>query len=76
MPMSVEVKVNDRHIETIRIGRMEPLKGKTRAHEYKVWVDDDPAATAFFMHYYDEGARVCVTKALEALHRQRQKRQQ
>jgi hypothetical protein len=77
MPLSVEIKINDRPIETIHIARMEPLKGQTRAHEYKVWVENGPPEDdAIFMHYYDEGARVCVTHALEALHRQRQKRQQ
>jgi len=65
VPLSVEIKINGREIETIRIGRVEEMKGKTHYHEYLVTAPDGEYAS--FMHKYDEGARVCVAKALEAL---------
>ena len=65
MPLSVEISINGHEIETIRIGRVEEMKGKTHYHEYLVTAPNGDYAS--FMHKYDEGARVCVAKALEAL---------
>lgn len=82
MPLSVEVKINGQLIETVHIGRTEPLAGTNVEHQYKVTTTEVPWATSSgakegfhpdweagvrFSHVYSDGALVCVRKALEAL---------
>lgn len=78
MPLSVEIKINGREIETVWIGRTERLTGTEDVHTYacgvgtpylepwnvpSVRIEDLPT----FEHRYSDGARVCALKALEAL---------
>lgn len=78
MPLSVEVKINGQLIETVHIGRTEPLAGTNVEHQYKVTTNlayseyggyetPDWEAGVRFGHVYSDGALVCVRKALEAL---------
>jgi len=70
MPLHVEIRVNERLIETVHIGRLERLNSRVQTSQYVVWRDDeDPHAgdRITFAHKYDEGAEVCVMKALAAL---------
>jgi hypothetical protein len=71
MPLHVEIRVNDRVLETIHIGRLESLYSNTQESTYAVWKDDEELGSLddvpLFKHRYDEGAEVCVMKALQAL---------
>ena len=76
MPLSVEVKINGQLIETVHIGRTEPLAGYDVEHQYKVTTEAVPVdgyaipdweAGVRFGHVYSDGALVCVRRALEAL---------
>lgn len=78
MPLSVDIKINDRTIETVWIGRLERLKSHTDEHEYIVGIgtkyreawnmpDVSDGDLPRFYHTYSDGARECVRKALNAL---------
>lgn len=82
MPLHVEIKTNGHPIETVHIGRTEPLTGADVEHQYKVTTVEFPQtlwegkprkytpnweAGVRFGHVYSDGALVCVRKALEAL---------
>lgn len=73
MPVHVEIKVNDRVIDRLHIGRLNTLRSTEQVSTYLavlggvddmnvMWSDGQQ-----FEHKYDEGIYVCVQKALEAL---------
>lgn len=74
MPLHVNIAINDKHIESLTIGRMEEMRGKDRTHDYIIVADNGD--TALFAHRYDEGARKCVFLGLSALERERKNRDQ
>lgn len=76
MPVHVDIKINEKYIKTVHIGRDEGLRGKQEVHAYTVtdkvtsdgrpdWWGDD---CAHFEHRYSDGVEVCVTKGLQALY--------
>lgn len=78
MPLSVDIKINGRVIETVWIGRLEALKGVDEVHEYACGVGTQHLEAwnlpgvkiedlARFTHNYRDGARECVRKALDTL---------
>lgn len=71
MPLNISIAINDKPLERLTIGRMEPFKGKDRWHEYMVVVDEEPEGYATFSHLYSDGAQTCLRKALDALDRKR-----
>lgn len=74
MPLHVDIRINERLIEQVHIGR---FKGNTNPDSVNTYIatvegtDSSPewyAATAVeFQHRYGDGAFVCVEKALQAL---------
>lgn len=75
MPLTVDIKINDQLIETIRITRTEALRGHNQMHEYIAQVIGKPEHVATFHHYYNQGAQECVLRALEALAQQKERRE-
>lgn len=73
MPIHVDIAINERLITRVHIARMEDLRGEDHEHIYSVVQSEQPpyaidyAKGALFTHYYNEGAEVCVEKALVAL---------
>ena len=74
MPLHADIRINDRLIKTINIGR---LQGGTNPHDINTyvvvetepgghpdWWDDNHAK---YTHRYGDGAEVCLLKALKAL---------
>lgn len=73
MPLHVDVRINDRLIEQYHIGRTEKLVTATQTHQYRVVKGDyQPREVPYdalgveFTHRYDDGAGVCVQKAIAA----------
>lgn len=71
MPLHVEIRVNDKLLDTLHIGRTEQVHDVTQTSTYLVvsertpeWGWDDGVP---FEHRYDEGALTCVRKAIQAL---------
>jgi hypothetical protein len=74
MPLHVEIKANDKLLNTIHIGRSSggtdpddlntyiAIEGERPAKWEDWYIDGIP-----YMHRYGDGAEVCVKKALEAL---------
>lgn len=71
MPLIVTIAINENHLEQITISRLEPLSDPTNEHQY---LAQNREYSAGFRHRYDDGYRVCVQKALEALEPPAQKR--
>jgi hypothetical protein len=71
VPLSVEIKINGREIETLHIGRTEDLWSNNQVSDYLVSTDPrfESEDTKPFKHKYSEGAVTCVRKALEAYER-------
>ena len=74
MPLHADIRINNRLIRTISIGR---LKGGTHPDDINTyvavevepntepdWWDDNHAK---YVHRYGDGAEVCLLKALKAL---------
>lgn len=74
MPLHVDIRINERLIDQLHIGRTEQLYSGVQVSKYLVVqglyqpheVPYDTEGVPF-EHKYDEGAVVCVQKALEAL---------
>lgn len=74
MPLHIDIRVNERLINQLHIGRVDELYSNTQTSEYlvvegimkprEVKYGDDGVS---FTHKYDEGAEVCVMKAVAAL---------
>jgi hypothetical protein len=82
MPLHIEIKVNEKDIETIHIGRMDRLDDPDSVYEYMVTTEEYPQTMyegkkrvyspnfnvgTKFTHRYSDGVRICIMKALEAL---------
>jgi hypothetical protein len=82
MPVHVEIKINERELETIHIGRMDRLGDHDAIYTYVVTTVEYPQSMyegkpreyspnfdkgVKFQHRYSDGNRVCVMKALQAL---------
>jgi hypothetical protein len=67
MPLTVDLSVNGRRIDSLVIARLEKLKEHDREYTYQV--TDGNGAFTLFTHVYSDGARECVRKALESLER-------
>lgn len=73
MPLHVDIKINEKLIDQLHIGRMEALYSAVQISTYRVVQGIyDSWAVPFetgveFQHQYDQGALVCVEKAIEAL---------
>ena len=75
MPLHADIRINDRLIKTISIGR---VKGGTHPDDINTyialevepggtpdwWADDDSIT---YEHRYGDGAEICVLKGLKAL---------
>ena len=73
MPLHVDIRVNEKLIDQLHIGRIDALYSNTQVSEYVVVRGvHEPHAVPYdaegisFTHKYDEGALVCVQKALQA----------
>jgi hypothetical protein len=74
MPIHVDIKINDKLINSLHIGR---LRGGTKwddINDYLVIEGDTPvsfsdweAVGVPFQHRYGDGAEVCVMKAIQAI---------
>ena len=75
MPLHVEIKINERALQTVTIGRMEEFKGEDYWHTYMVTTTNDrgDVERATFNHLYRNGAEECVRRALEALSNKRER---
>lgn len=69
MPLFVELAINDKPIQNIRISRQEKLRAKDRWYTYVVTSAKEGGSheSATFQHQYSQGAEECVRRALEAL---------
>lgn len=74
MPLHVDIRVNNRLIETLHIGRMKGDMQADTINEYVATFDGteyDPGwfteGAVTFTHRYGDGAAVCVQKALNAM---------
>lgn len=74
MPIHVDIMINDRHINSIHIGRLEGGTNEDDNNTYIVIEGDRPTSTndwydtgVEFTHRYGDGAEVCVLKGLKAL---------
>ena len=76
MPIHIDIRINDKYINTVHIGRDEELKGTDEVHIYTVtdrvasntrpdWFGD---MAVQFEHKYSDGLEICVTKGLQALY--------
>lgn len=77
MPLKVTIDIVDgnetrsSHIQTLYIGRLDSLQSFTQTSNYVVADSmaelngNDPDAV-FFTHKYDDGAEICVQKAIDA----------
>jgi hypothetical protein len=79
MPIHVDIRINDKHIRTVHIGREDDFLGTEGEHTYRItentintradWWDPDSVQ---FTHTYSDGAEICVAKGLEALYAKQQ----
>lgn len=65
MPLYIDIRINQKPLDSLVIGRLEDFKGHDRAHRYRV--TSSAGGSALFDHVYSDGARVCVQRALNAL---------
>ena len=77
MPLHVTIKINDRTINTVHIGRVSGDTNPDSINQYLIvsgeqpmfneeWVQDGVP----FEHRYGDGAEVCVMKGLQAIYGQ------
>ncbi len=75
MPIHVDIRINERLLNTLHIGR---LSGGTRpdaVNSYAVLEGSEPQSNAEWMagakfeHRFGDGAEICVMKAIEAIRR-------
>jgi len=74
MPLHVDIRINEKLIKTLHIGR---LKGGTRPDDVNTYaavlgdppimIEDWKRLGASYEHRYGDGALVCVQKAIAAL---------
>ena len=75
MPIHVEIKINEKLINTLHIGRLEGGTGSQDVNSYLVVEGQRPTGVddwhrgETFSHKYGDGAEVCVMKAIEAIRR-------
>lgn len=73
MPLHIDIRLNEKVIDQIHIGRVERLNSTDQVSHYQVvhGIYDDWAVPwdtgTPFTHKYDEGGAVCVQKAFAAL---------
>ena len=73
MPLHVDIRINEKLINTIHIGRLEGDTNPASLNTYKIVQGDRPTTVEewlegeTFEHRYGDGAEVCVMKGLEAL---------
>lgn len=74
MPLHIDIKVNEQLIDQLHIGRLDQLYSNEQVSQYLVVRGIyPPHAVPYqqegvsFMHKYDDGALVCVEKAIAAL---------
>jgi hypothetical protein len=73
MPIHVDIKINDKLINTIHIGRLRGGTHPDNVNTYLVVEGKNPETPAEwyagveYTHRYGDGAEVCVMKALKAL---------
>jgi hypothetical protein len=75
MPIHVNIRINDRSINTIHIGRASGNTDLDSINHYLAVAGEEPLFKddwvengTSFKHRYGDGAEVCVMKALEALY--------
>lgn len=74
MPIHVDIRINDKLINTIHIGRIEGDMQEDSINTYIAVEGDEPLRINDwqergyqFQHRYGDGAEVCVAKALNAM---------
>lgn len=74
MPLHVDIRVNDELIDQLHIGRVEQLYSAIQVSNYLVvrgvhepWAVPYSDEGVPFTHKYNDGALVCVQKAIAAL---------
>jgi hypothetical protein len=74
MPLHIDIRVNDKLINQIHIGRVKGGTNPDDINEYLVVDGEQPLRLEDwyicgipFMHRYGDGAEVCLIKALKAL---------
>lgn len=76
MPLYVNLAINDKTIQRLKISRLENLKSKNRLYPYRVESEAVVRESANFTHRYSDGAEECVRRALEALATMRARREE
>lgn len=73
MPLHVEIKVNEKNINSIHIGRMSGGTNHSSVNTYMVVMGEKPTKYddwmkgVKFTHTYGDGAEICVMKAIQAV---------
>lgn len=74
MPLHVDIRVNDTHISSLHIGRLEGGTDPDDINTYVIVKGHEPLFTSDWLergikytHRYGDGAEVCVMKGIEAL---------
>jgi hypothetical protein len=75
MPLHVNIKINDRSINAIHIGRVSGNTDPDSINHYLAVAGEEPLFKGdwvergtHFTHRYGDGAEICVAKGLEALY--------
>lgn len=75
MPIHVDIRINDRLINQIHIGRLEGGTNPDDINVYLAVEGEQPVVLpewhkrgAPFEHRYGDGAEICVKKAIEVLY--------
>lgn len=74
MPLHVDIRINERLIEKVHIGRFEGNTHPDTVNTYRATIEGEDynpewygETSVEFHHRYGDGAFVCVEKALQAL---------
>jgi hypothetical protein len=74
MPLHVDIRINNRLINTLHIGRVSGTTDPDSINEYVIVDGEKPETVSQwyegtdFTHRYGDGAEICVAKGLEALY--------
>ena len=74
MPLHVDIRINDRLINQLHIGRMSGGNQPDHVNTYLAVYGEEPLLVSEwrergteYTHRYGDGAEICVMKAIEAL---------
>jgi hypothetical protein len=73
MPLHVDIRINDRLLHTLHIGRVSGGTSPDSINSYVVVEGDEPQSKSEWLagtpyeHRYGDGAKACVMKAIQAM---------